>query len=614
MAERGVFALAWSVAVVVRSVDDCPFRSPAEGADDGDLAHCSLIEKISGLSEPRHREVARSVCTACCEDREPSEEDPNSTLASLLWSIANRVAADGFLECSPERVDALKRVAARNLHRVMDPSMGQDFTSLSYAGLCFYLGEPMEGDHGCYTCLHERHASPTTIQQCKDCFDYDLRLEKGEVRNWMVGLTTAPREESTLAQSLHSLAAAGWETPHVFAEPETVIPECVRPEDVTVRPQTMGAWPNWLLSVTELYLRSPDADAYLIVQDDVVYPQGLREYLEGELWPAERLGIVSLHTASHMDTLHLRGFYPTEPGWKAWGAQAYVIPNAGVRSLMRNRRVQNHRHRGPNNGTRNVDSVLGMWCQDVGLPYYLHTPSLSQHIGESSTLWGPKATTTGRRSAVTFPGEDVDIREVVASAPDQGGGSTNDDEEAMRKRSLAIVCVLIGKRDPFDSWRTWMLESHLPFPTTLYLVDNSEDAEFSALLREAVDELSSSERFERVKLQRGPGPAKEKVLSIGRCTNIANTLNGVLGRTSEDMVLVVDCDTIPPPFAVALLAGELRGERCALVSGCYESANLRGYFAAARAPLGWGKPSSSWGTRRRRSDRRRVRGNGMCPV
>ena len=145
----------------------------------------------------------------------------------------------------------------------------------------------------------------------------------------------------------------------------------------------LGAWPNWLLGLSELYLREPKADAYLMVQDDVTFAGGLRKYLEETLWPDKRLGVVSLHTASHQDRGDLQGYYASDCGWAAWGAQAYVLPNASARALLAHPRIINHRHRGPRDGLANVDSIIGKWCKDSGLAYYFHTPSLTQHTGET---------------------------------------------------------------------------------------------------------------------------------------------------------------------------------------------------------------------------------------
>ena len=59
--------------------------------------------------------------------------------------------------------------------------------------------------------------------------------------------------------------------------------------------------------------------------------------------------------------------------------------------------------------------MVGQWCLDQHLDYYLHTPSLTQHIGDTSTIWkGSK--TTGRRRAATFVGEETNISSVVGQA------------------------------------------------------------------------------------------------------------------------------------------------------------------------------------------------------
>ena len=137
--------------------------------------------------------------------------------------------------------------------------------------------------HGCrgkvrlktYSCLHELH-NETTLRECRRCPDYDERLEVGRVQKWSVGVTTAPRKSPTIDQSIKSLAYAGWENPHIFAEPDSILPKNIEAERITIRTQKLGAWPNWLLSLNEMFLRNPHADAYLICQDDVLYSHGLR--------------------------------------------------------------------------------------------------------------------------------------------------------------------------------------------------------------------------------------------------------------------------------------------------------------------------------------------------
>ena len=83
-----------------------------------------------------------------------------------------------------------------------------------------------------------------------------------------------------------------------------------------------------------------------IGRTDVIYCSGLRTYLEESLWPAGRLGVVSLFTASHQDRHDRVGFFPANHGWATWGSLCFVFPNAAARACLRHPRIINHRQRG----------------------------------------------------------------------------------------------------------------------------------------------------------------------------------------------------------------------------------------------------------------------------
>lgn len=235
------------------------------------------------------------------------------------------------------------------------------------------------------------------------------RLPEGRSRtviSWAVGVTTAPRPEPTLARTLDSLAAAGWEHPRLFVEPGSEIPPRFADLPRSDRDEPLGAFANWYLALAELVMRSPRAEAYFMVQDDVVFARGVRPFLERALWPAANCGAVSIYCPSHYAVGQPAGFHLEDRGWGTWTAQTLLLPNPSARALLSDVEVVNHRHHGPREGMKNIDCVVGRWCLAAGRPFYVYTPSLAQHIGETSTLYA-SASAAGRWSAATFIGEDT---------------------------------------------------------------------------------------------------------------------------------------------------------------------------------------------------------------
>lgn len=275
---------------------------------------------------------------------------------------------------------------------------------------CFFLGDERglrecPSCHGrvrqkVFDCRHVLHAE-TTIAECRDCRDYELPLSVGTVKTWAVGVTTAPREAATLERTLQSLCDAGFSQLRIFAEPDSLIPECFGDCPVTWRESRVGAFPNWYLALAELVMRVPQADAYFLCQDDVQLANGLRQYLEMILWPARSVGAVSVYRAARHPGPADFGFSLGRGGWDTHGALTLIFPNTSARALLAHPFVVNHRHLGPNSGLYNVDDVVGEWCARAGLPYCAHHPSLAFHLGETSTLF-PQARAEGIRQAASF--------------------------------------------------------------------------------------------------------------------------------------------------------------------------------------------------------------------
>jgi hypothetical protein len=147
----------------------------------------------------------------------------------------------------------------------------------------------------------------------------------------------------------------------------------------------------------------------------VVFCRGVRAYLEQVLWPAERIGVVSLFCPSNYARGKPAGFHAEDRGWDTWGAQAYLFPYLSAELVLTSPIFVQHRRSGPSSGSRNIDSVAGHWCRESRLPYFVHAPSLVQHVGVTSTLY-PTAGIWGNRATVDFVGEQCDMSSSLATS------------------------------------------------------------------------------------------------------------------------------------------------------------------------------------------------------
>ena len=222
------------------------------------------------------------------------------------------------------------------------------------------------------------------------------------VSNWAIGMTVAPRVKPTHETTIDSFLEAGWDSLHIFAEPDVKIGKQHSNLPITQRKEKMGAWKNWYLALQNLVKLYPDADCYGIIQDDVVFCRGLRRFLEATLWPANDVGVCSVFTPSHY-TKERAGWYKNNRGGTLWMAQTYFFTPDSARNCINHPRCKNWTK------DKQIDNVVGFWAKATKLYPYYFSPSLAQHIGHSSTLWNTRNKANGRRAASDFVGQDYDI-------------------------------------------------------------------------------------------------------------------------------------------------------------------------------------------------------------
>ena len=207
---------------------------------------------------------------------------------------------------------------------------------------------------------------------------------------WAVGITTAPRPRATLAATRASLARAGFDRVTVFDDSGGA-----------------GAWPTWLAALRGLLDAAPQADAYLIAQDDAIFWQGLRRYLERTLWKGEGDYPTSNFTlppslfSPYCPGIYLRGrpagWHRIDEGAALVGAVCWVLSPPMARTLRDGLGGVAARSR--------IDLIVGRFCRRRRLPVYYHAPSLVQHAGNGNSALGDPGSGPIRQ-AVDFVGED----------------------------------------------------------------------------------------------------------------------------------------------------------------------------------------------------------------
>jgi len=212
---------------------------------------------------------------------------------------------------------------------------------------------------------------------------------------WGIGvLTTTHRTGGMLARTLESFRGSGFAPPVVFTDAN----------------KRGGLW-NLHRALKTLVEQCPDADAYMIVEDDVLFSRDIREYLESELWPSvgEHGCICSIFTPT---------MYASRERWHIedrdngpWMSQCRIYhPHSAKKiaaDLDNDVRLRNK--------WRQIDTTIGGWAKKHNVKIWFHSPSLTQHISHKNTSYETNRPLNYRVGmARDFIGENTSIREYWA--------------------------------------------------------------------------------------------------------------------------------------------------------------------------------------------------------
>ena len=373
----------------------------------GETLLCNLIRDLLTGLDTSAAEVHQETCEACCRSFQPTREDLNPVVASLLWSRSEEALADGRF--AADSVTAKRLIKVRDLAEASLPLVFADEDDL-----------PSNSSS-------EEVTEQGTVEQLLQMLPMP-EYSGGTLTSWAVGITTAPRRQPTLERCLRSVQACGWDQLHLFVDGEVSVGEEFSAALTTVRNPAAGAWRNFYLSLSELLRRYPAANALLMLQDDALWPSHLpvRNYLEQIRWPEDDRFVISPYCCADY-TEEKAGWHEFRDTW-VYGAVALIFSRTAAEEFLTDPIViERCRH----DYQAGIDFVIGDWAKRKSIRVIFPTPSLVQHIGDISTLWST-ARAVGLRRATRFVGDEFSV-------------STTAEPTARRR---AIVCGWISSDPP----------------------------------------------------------------------------------------------------------------------------------------------------------------------
>lgn len=219
---------------------------------------------------------------------------------------------------------------------------------------------------------------------------------------WSYGITTVrSRRDNVFRTTLASLKEAGFDKPHIFLDGGTEDDYKEFGLPMTIHSCNIRTAGHWILSLIELYTKSPNAHLFAMFQDDFVTYKNLRQYLETFQYPTK--GYLNLYTFPENQDLCPEG----KVGWFksnqfGKGAVALVFDRETITALL-GQPYMWLRFQDEMKGHRNVDGGVISAMRNVGFTEYVHNPSLVQHIGKISSMGNSE-----HAQAPSFRGVDFD--------------------------------------------------------------------------------------------------------------------------------------------------------------------------------------------------------------
>jgi hypothetical protein len=160
-------------------------------------------------------------------------------------------------------------------------------------------------------------------------------------------------------------------------------------------------------------------------------------------------------------------------------------------------------------------------------------------------------------------------------------------------RTLGILSLLAGRTSTYDRWEKFIHTAELPRHSSLYVVDNSGNHDFTRRVQQTCEDLVHEGRFDRITCSVRPHRYAERqgepYFVRERHLHIARLYAELFPTIPEDLILTLEDDIEPPPDAIRRLAEQLgctAWGNFAAVGAAYDMGD--GVLCAGRADGGWG--------------------------
>ncbi len=210
----------------------------------------------------------------------------------------------------------------------------------------------------------------------------------------MIAVITAPREIQTINKCISSIWAAGYHGAiHIFAESET---KNVNHENVHRNKKKLGAFGNYNRALTWM-IENTTSDEIVILNDDLLLHKDAFKHTKVNF----NYGYLCLFTVEqdipHIDR-NQKGWIKIKTGINTWGA-GFLMKRETAKQLVEHPFYQERLITSPEKG---IDATVSETMLQMNKKMFVHNPSLSEHIGEKSSIIGRGDWPNGGRCGFNF--------------------------------------------------------------------------------------------------------------------------------------------------------------------------------------------------------------------